>query len=745
MEEENHPNLGVNGQTKPFLLRYLSNNSFSFSMIVVGGVIAIVSSLLIIHLTDATNYLVQGLIFVGISLLVFLPLVHFLLLYNEKQRRIREKMPFLEAEIPLKSIFSSDAFMLAHLDHNLKFLWVNGAFASEFDQSPQEIIGKHYSDLIIDDEIALQFDRVVRVGESIDLRDKLIVPKGSHSQEKLFWDLVAIPAKDHHNSEYGVFMSAVNVTQRVQTEKALDLERRRTHQILDTVREGVYIVNKDHEVEYANPVVRKEFGMVDGQKCYRYLHGSDQPCLNCFIDSIKEGEVVTSLRTSEVNGRVYDSMDMPITNPDGSVSKLRVMHDITQLKRDEEKLKNLNLKLQRLAQKEHDHRVLVESLVEAAAELNKSLNLDDVLARILEQMRKAIPFDWAETALIKEGSIDRDSYQRCLGDDGIDFDTKSPFPFDSLGLFNELLQTKKPILVQDVRNEAKWEDIAGWEWCRSFISVPLIIGDEVIGYINLLDRTPNLFTDFIGDELVAFGAHAAVAIQNAWFFEKVQQGNERMKNLSRHQVEMLENERLYISRELHDEAGQVLTSLLLDVDSLKKNADSYDFVIQKASQVEHALTEVVDDLHRIAMSLRPASLDHLGLIPAIRQHVETITKNHDLIIDIKETGFEGRLPEKLETVIYRIVQEALTNVVRHAQATRVDLLLTIRENKLIVIIEDDGVGFDTDQAISPNHLGIFGIQERVNMLNGHLDIESVIGKGTTVRIEVEYDNPINDR
>lgn len=745
MEVEKLTDPGVFDHLKQFWSRLLLARPFRYSLVFIASLAAIASSLLIIHLTNITSYLWQGLIFIGISLVVILPLLHFLFLYNREQIRIREIKPYLDAEIPFESIFTSDMFMLAHLDHNLKFLWVNQAFASEFGRSSQEIIGQQCSDLINDDEIATYFDRVVRFGEPFELRDKFIVPKGIQDQEDVFWDLIAIPAKGHRSSENGIFLSSVNVTQRIKNERILDFERRRTHQILDSVREGVYIVSKDHEVEYINPVIREEYGPVNGQKCYRYFHGNDRPCPICFFDRIQKGEVVTSLKSSEVNSKIYDSIDMPISNSDGSISKLRVMHDITRLKQDEKKLKNMNLQLQRLAQKEHDHRLLVESLVEAATELNKSLNLVDVLARILQQMRKAISFGMAETALIKEGSIDRDSYQSCLGTRSKEGASESPFPFDSLDLFHEMLITKKTIVVRDTHEESKWVNIKGWEWCRSFISVPLIIGKEPIGYINLLDENPNIFNENISEELIAFAAHAAVAIQNAWFFEKIQAGNERMKNLSRHQVEMLENERLYISRELHDEAGQVLTSLLLDIDSLKKNADNHDLVVEKSSEIEHAITEVVDDLHRIAMSLRPASLDHLGLIPAIRQYVETLEEKHNLVINFKETGFSDRLPEKMETVIYRIVQEALTNIVRHAQAEQVDLVLTIRNKKLIVIIEDDGVGFDTDQPLSPDHLGIFGIQERVKMLNGHFEIESQPSHGTTLRVEVDYDDPIDDR
>jgi signal transduction histidine kinase len=156
--------------------------------------------------------------------------------------------------------------------------------------------------------------------------------------------------------------------------------------------------------------------------------------------------------------------------------------------------------------------------------------------------------------------------------------------------------------------------------------------------------------------------------------------------------------------------------------------------------MENTLKSVSNDLHRVAMSLRPASLDHLGLVAAIRQHVNTILQRHTITIKVIDKSMNKRFPKNVETMVFRTVQEALTNVIRHAHATHADITLTTFDNKLVVTVEDNGIGFDPRVTQNPMHLGLWGMQERVQMVNGKLSIESAHNKGTKVIVEVDYGN-----
>jgi signal transduction histidine kinase len=436
---------------------------------------------------------------------------------------------------------------------------------------------------------------------------------------------------------------------------------------------------------------------------------------------------------------------MPLKNSDGSISKLRLIHDITHLKENEKQLQRTNLELQLISQEEHKQRQLSDALVGAALVLNKSTNLEEVLNLILEQIRQVIPYQLAEIALL-EGDSFYDAYRR--GDPDrpeIRADRKNLQSLQHFPLLAMMRQSRLPVLINDTTREPEWIGTEGVAWSRAFLSAPLIVEDQVIGFVNLFAAQPGFFTHDMSHRLVAFAAHAAVAIQNAWLFQQVRASSERLQSLSRRLVEIQESERLYIARELHDEAGQMLTSLMLDLQILEKRAAEPDAILKKAAEMEISLNEILENLHRIAMALRPASLDHLGLVPAIRQLVESRVGKTGPRIGFRGGKVQKRLPANVETVVYRVVQEALTNAIRHAHATRVDVVLTVRDEKLIVIVEDDGVGFDPQTALNGNRLGLFGMRERAEMVDGQLLIESAPGSGTTIMMEVAYADTDIDR
>jgi signal transduction histidine kinase len=155
---------------------------------------------------------------------------------------------------------------------------------------------------------------------------------------------------------------------------------------------------------------------------------------------------------------------------------------------------------------------------------------------------------------------------------------------------------------------------------------------------------------------------------------------------------------------------------------------------------------VIDGLHRLAADLRPASLDHLGLDAALRQYTRSTAVTYGLAVRFKARGSTGvRLPAVVETALFRVVQEAVTNVVRHARASRVDVLLEHRADRALVMVEDDGVGFDPEGVQGWEHFGLLGLRERAEALDGSLTVESAPGVGTTVVVEVANADPHPDR
>jgi signal transduction histidine kinase len=265
---------------------------------------------------------------------------------------------------------------------------------------------------------------------------------------------------------------------------------------------------------------------------------------------------------------------------------------------------------------------------------------------------------------------------------------------------------------------------------------------KILGIVVVAHSIPHSFVQKQILLVEAVVKQAVVALQNAWLFEQVRSGRERLQQLSRHLVEIQENERKYIARELHDETSQSLTSLKLGLQVIEQKSAGHEQLMEQVIKLKGLADETLESLHRLAVNLRPASLDHLGLIDALTGLIESTQQRSGLTAHFKTMDAKQMVPltEEIETSIYRIVQESITNVVRHAHATYVDVILEWQEDKIVVIVEDDGVGIDMQQASEKGRLGMIGMQERAEMLGGRLLVDSTPQVGTTLVVEIPYVN-----
>ncbi len=195
-----------------------------------------------------------------------------------------------------------------------------------------------------------------------------------------------------------------------------------------------------------------------------------------------------------------------------------------------------------------------------------------------------------------------------------------------------------------------------------------------------------------------------------------------------------EDERKRIARELHDSTSQSLTSLRVGLRALIDHCAQPD-IRRQAEELRTIAGNTLDDVHSLALQLRPSVLDDLGLPAALERHIADYRRRHQLTIDLAISGLDQRLPPEMETALYRIVQEALTNIVRHAEARTASVLLERRDHTVRAIIEDDGRGFDPVVAAHlEGHLGLYSIRERAELLGGTLTIESEPGHGASLFI-----------
>ena len=272
------------------------------------------------------------------------------------------------------------------------------------------------------------------------------------------------------------------------------------------------------------------------------------------------------------------------------------------------------------------------------------------------------------------------------------------------------------------------QDAARHMGATTGLYVPLVLRDAAIGVLVAHDKLGSDQRFDSADLRLAeqFASRAAVAVDLS---------RRVARDALRRVVEGQEVERRRLARELHDETGQALTSILLGLRAVEE-AGSGDGVVRKSvSEVRELVVATLQDVRRLAVELRPKALDDFGLVPALERLVQTFSEATGISVDLEAGLGEDRLPAELETTLYRITQEALTNVVKHAEAQSVSVLLVRREGSVTTVIEDDGRGFDPTST-REDGLGLLGMHERVALHDGRLQLEASPGAGTTLVVEM---------
>lgn len=230
--------------------------------------------------------------------------------------------------------------------------------------------------------------------------------------------------------------------------------------------------------------------------------------------------------------------------------------------------------------------------------------------------------------------------------------------------------------------------------------------------------------------------------------ETVERYRTQLRELSLEVIEAQEAERKRIARELHDETAQALTSLLIGLRVVERSHDM-DEVRERTGELRTLTAQTIDAVRRLAVELRPTTLDNLGLVAAIEAYARDLERKCGTRIGFRAVGIapEERLAPEVELVVYRVVQEALTNVARHAHAGYAAVTLERLARSIALTVEDDGCGFDPDaiyRAPGERTLGLFGMQERAELLGGRLSLWSAPGRGTRVSVAVPLDRPLAD-
>jgi signal transduction histidine kinase len=305
--------------------------------------------------------------------------------------------------------------------------------------------------------------------------------------------------------------------------------------------------------------------------------------------------------------------------------------------------------------------------------------------------------------------------------------------------YEAVIREKRPLQADlcDIGSFLDLEiDVRRPEW-QSYLSVPLLAKGEIQGVVDLFNPASEAFTE----ERIAFfgsvGRQIGMAVHNARLFEQVRAGHERLQSLSRRLLEAQETERRHIARGLHDDVGHALTAVKINLEAMQRWADKPAFLTQLNESI--SVTErALDQVRNLSLGLRPSALDDLGLVPALRSYVDRLAQRGGFEAHLVVDPLEIDLPPEIETACFRVAQEALTNVVRHARARRVHIALERRPGALHMVIGDDGIGFDVPtvrKSLSRGtSLGLLGMEERVLLVGGQIEINSRPTLGTEVGV-----------
>ncbi|MGH3137385.1 MAG: GAF domain-containing protein [Gaiellaceae bacterium] len=365
----------------------------------------------------------------------------------------------------------------------------------------------------------------------------------------------------------------------------------------------------------------------------------------------------------------------------------------------------------------------LESLNEIGTALASELELEPLLALVARRLRELV-----DARLVLIALPDGDVLRIAAADGEVSNDVvgmKLEFGGSKAG---RVLERGRSERVDSVLEDPEIDQHAARRLgVHSALFVPLVARGRRIGVVIAHDKAgPD--PSFTDDDLrlsETLATRAAVAVDLS---ERVS------RDAVRRVVDAQELERKRLARELHDETGQALTSILLGLRPLEQAAKS-DETRAAVDSVRELVVSTLQDVRRLAVELRPAALDDFGLVPAVQRLAETFREQSGLQVDLEAQLGEERLPTETETALYRVVQEALANIVKHAGAERVSILLRRKGDAVVAVVEDDGSGFDLGVSRA-DALGLAGMRERTALVGGRLQIESTIGGGTTLVAEV---------
>jgi len=508
--------------------------------------------------------------------------------------------------------------------------------------------------------------------------------------------------------------------------------------IVDGVEDELLVIDTEYRVIFANSAARNKFLKVTespiGEPCYKILYSRDKPCTaplwECpLIKVLESGKPTTVVHPEHGAGTdTYQKVTAyPLRDNSGNIKS------VVELRRDVTATKELESQMLR-----QHHELLALSRVSAA--LSGLWDLDAILRVGLDNVLNIMNGSIGGILLFDER--DQTLYYRVHQGLSTKYVEEMRMQLGE-GIAGRAAQSGKALLLDDISTDPRTAhpDLISTEGLKAFISVPLRAKDKVLGVLNVASKMPRQFTDNDMHLLNSIGDQLGVAIEEARLYERLRNARERYQKLARQTLMAQEEERKRMARELHDETSQALSGIELQLQALIGTIEMSDKkdpeFIARLKKVQSLTIQVHGEISRLIADLRPALLDTLGLVPAIRQYAEGSLRPLGIEVSVESKGVDMRLPSELEAGLFRWAQGAIGNIAQHSKAKSARINLTRKNNELFIEIKDDGVGFDVSKITnieeSGRGRGVFSMKERIGLLGGSCGIESKPGQGTVVR------------
>ncbi len=529
-----------------------------------------------------------------------------------------------------------------------------------------------------------------------------------------------------------------DVTARRQAEEALKNERQRLFAVLERIPAHVALLRPDHTFAYVNGEFLRRFGEPGSKRCYE-LVGRQNPCAECQAMEIFHTEKPVVWEWTGPDGNIYQMYDYPFIDVDGSPLALELGVDITPRKRAEDQAVSLG-RMYRMVSKVN------EAIVRVAAKEELFRQICRIMMTEGDFLLAWIGLVDPETRLVKAAT------QYDLNDDYVQNIT---IPYDDSpqgrGPTGVAVREGRYDVCNDIASDprmAPWREPGLARGFRSSAAFPLRVGSHVVGVLTVYADRPGFFTSEETDLLESLAGDLSFALD---FMDRevkrrqaegaLRESEERLRYLASQLLHAQENERRRVALELHDDLGQALMVLKLQLRAIERTVPSDQWrTREECSHSLEYLNGVIDNVRRLSRNLRPAVLEDLGLSAGLRSLTEEFLAYHEIDISLEMDDIEGLFSREEEINIYRIFQETLTNIAKHAQARRVKLVIKRQADSVIFKVVDDGVGFDLEQVLgrdpATKGLGLAALEERVHMLGGTQTILTQERRGTEVSFTV---------